>query len=69
MHCKGGLGRAGTVASMLLIDTGCALDGINAIAKVRSVRPGAVETAEQEEFILNWPARGASSLGVAAMPR
>ncbi|HDS1624244.1 TPA: cyclin-dependent kinase inhibitor 3 family protein [Stenotrophomonas maltophilia] len=69
VHCKGGLGRAGTVASMLLIDTGCASDGIDAIAKVRSVRPGAVETAEQEEFILNWSARGASSLGVAAMPR
>nr|WP_312962182.1 protein-tyrosine phosphatase family protein [Stenotrophomonas indicatrix] len=61
VHCKGGLGRAGTVASMLLIDTGCASDGIDAIAKVRSVRPGAVETAEQEEFILNWAARGTLS--------
>lgn len=62
VHCKGGLGRAGTVASMLLIETGCASDGIDAIAKVRSVRPGAVETAEQEEFILNWSNRGAQSL-------
>lgn len=24
VHCKGGLGRAGTVASMLLIEKGCA---------------------------------------------
>nr|KAJ9631430.1 hypothetical protein H2204_008157 [Knufia peltigerae] len=59
VHCKGGLGRAGTVASMLLIETGCASDGTDAIAKVRSVRPGAVETPEQEEFILNWPDRRA----------
>lgn len=63
VHCKGGLGRAGTVASMLLIETGCASDGIDAIARVRSVRPGAVETAEQEYFILNWPERRATSLG------
>ena len=62
VHCKGGLGRAGTVASMLLIETGFASDGIDAIAKVRSVRPGAVETAEQEEFILNWSNRGARRL-------
>jgi len=47
---------------MLLIQTGCASDGIDAIAKVRSVRPGAVETAEQEEFILNWSDQGATSL-------
>lgn len=59
VHCKGGLGRAGTVASMLLIETGCASDGADAIAKVRAVRPAAVETPEQEEFILNWPDRGA----------
>ncbi len=62
VHCKGGLGRAGTVASMLLIETGFASDGIDAIAKVRSVRPGAVETAEQEEFILNWSNCGARRL-------
>ncbi|HDS1545987.1 TPA: cyclin-dependent kinase inhibitor 3 family protein [Stenotrophomonas maltophilia] len=61
VHCKGGLGRAGTVASMLLIETGCASDGIDAIAKVRSVRPGAVETAEQERFILDWANRDAHS--------
>jgi len=63
VHCKGGLGRAGTVASMLLIETRCVSDGIDAIAKVRSVRPGAVETVEQEEFILSWPERMAPSLG------
>ncbi|WP_423169236.1 cyclin-dependent kinase inhibitor 3 family protein [Stenotrophomonas geniculata] len=59
VHCKGGLGRAGTVASMLLIETGCASDGTDAISKVRAVRPAAVETPEQEEFILNWPDRRA----------
>ncbi|MCR1818408.1 MULTISPECIES: cyclin-dependent kinase inhibitor 3 family protein [Stenotrophomonas] len=63
VHCKGGLGRAGTVASMLLLETGCASDGSDAIAKVRSVRPGAVETPEQEKFILNWSAHRIPGLG------
>lgn len=52
VHCKGGLGRAGTVAAMLLVDTG---DGPGmAMCKVREVRPGAVETDAQEEFLIYW---------------
>lgn len=49
------------VASMLLIATVCDSDDVGAIAKVRSVRPGAVETTEHEEFILNWAGRGAQN--------
>ena len=54
VHCKGGLGRAGTVASMLLLDTGEAQDGDESIGMVRQVRPGAIETVVQEVFIRNW---------------
>ena len=54
VHCKGGLGRAGTVACMLLLDTGSVNTAAEAIAMVRSVRPGAVETRAQEEFLRSW---------------
>ncbi|WP_442246983.1 cyclin-dependent kinase inhibitor 3 family protein [Stenotrophomonas riyadhensis] len=54
VHCKGGLGRAGTVACLLLLGTGMATTGEQAIRMVRQVRPGAVETREQEEFICDW---------------
>jgi ADP-ribosyl-[dinitrogen reductase] hydrolase len=51
VHCRGGLGRAGTIASILLLDTGHAEDADTAIAMVRSVRPGAIEKVGQEAFI------------------
>lgn len=54
VHCKGGLGRAGTVASMLLLESRAATDGDDAMAKVRQARPGAIETPEQESFIRTW---------------
>jgi ADP-ribosyl-[dinitrogen reductase] hydrolase len=53
-HCKGGLGRAGTAASILLLDSGAAQSADEAMSRVRSVRPGAVETSEQEKFIRDW---------------
>lgn len=51
VHCKGGLGRAGTVACLLLLDSGVVSDADEAMARVRVVRPGAVETLEQEAFL------------------
>lgn len=54
VHCKGGLGRAGTVASMLLLDSGAADVPDEAMRLVRAVRPGAIETPEQEAFLKNW---------------
>lgn len=54
VHCKGGLGRAGTVACMLLLQSNAAKDGEDAISKVRLARPGAIETPEQEAFIRAW---------------
>lgn len=58
VHCKGGLGRAGTVACLLLLDSGAAADANQAMEKVRAVRRGAIETAAQEDFLRAWPASG-----------
>ena len=49
VHCRGGLGRAGTIAARLLVELGMA--PTTAIANVRAVRPGAIETVDQEEFV------------------
>lgn len=50
VHCRGGLGRAGTVAARLLVELGTAAH--EAVAAVRQVREGAVETREQEQHVL-----------------
>ena len=51
VHCKGGLGRAGTVAARLLMAANPTLSSSAAIAMVRAVRPGAVETYLQEQYL------------------
>ena len=50
VHCRGGRGRAGTIAARLLIELG--MEPAAAIRRVRAVRPGAIETREQEEYVL-----------------
>lgn len=50
VHCKGGLGRAGTIAARLLAELG--VDSGEAIARVRAVRPGALETKAQEAHVM-----------------
>ena len=54
VHCKGGLGRAGTVACMLLLATKPTIDVDEIMSAVRTVRPGAIETLEQEGFLREW---------------
>ncbi len=49
LHCRGGLGRTGTVAARLLVELGSA--PALAIEQVRRARPGSIETREQEEFV------------------
>ena len=49
IHCKGGLGRAGTIAALLLRHLGFSAE--KSIELVRKSRPGAIETKEQEIFI------------------
>lgn len=49
VHCRGGLGRSGTIGARLLVDCGMAPG--QAIALVRQHRPGAIETKAQEEYV------------------
>jgi ADP-ribosylglycohydrolase len=49
IHCRGGLGRAGTMAALALIERGAS--AAEAMAVVRAARPGAIETAAQERFL------------------
>ncbi len=49
MHCMGGFGRAGTMAACYLIMQGETAK--KSIQQVRSLRPGTIETKEQEVFI------------------
>jgi ADP-ribosyl-[dinitrogen reductase] hydrolase len=53
VHCRGGLGRAGTVAARLLVELGVPAD--EAIRRVRAARPGAIETEQQEQYVRNLP--------------
>jgi ADP-ribosyl-[dinitrogen reductase] hydrolase len=50
VHCRGGLGRAGTIAARLLVE--CGEVPAKALERVRAVRPGAVETRQQEKYVL-----------------
>jgi ADP-ribosyl-[dinitrogen reductase] hydrolase len=50
VHCKGGLGRAGTIAARLLAELG--VEPSEAIGMVRKVRPGAIETQAQRRHVL-----------------
>jgi len=49
LHCRGGLGRTGIVAALLLIEHGAEPE--TAIREVRKARPGAIETAKQEAYV------------------
>ena len=49
VHCKGGLGRTGTITARLLVESGVAAD--SAISLVRTARPGAIENDAQESYV------------------
>jgi len=49
IHCAAGLGRTGTVMAAWLVTQG--LDADAAIARIRELRPGSIETDEQEEAV------------------
>ncbi len=49
IHCRGGMGRTGTLAARLLVELG--VTPAAAIAAVRRARPGALENAEQEKHV------------------
>jgi len=60
IHCRGGIGRSGLVAGLILAERGCAPR--DAIRQVRASRPGAIETAAQEQYVLKAKARPPGSV-------
>ncbi|EDP66150.1 ADP-ribosylation/Crystallin J1 [alpha proteobacterium BAL199] len=56
VHCRAGRGRSGTIVAALLIAGGLAPD--DAIGAVRSARPGAIETTDQEAWLRQISLRG-----------
>jgi len=53
LHCAAGLGRTGTMAAKILVTMG--VPGVSAITLVRTSRPGTIETATQEQYVLGGP--------------
>ncbi|MCI1711440.1 MAG: ADP-ribosylglycohydrolase family protein [Chiayiivirga sp.] len=51
VHCKGGLGRAGTIAARLLLELRECPTTEEAIQRVRLARPDAIETVAQEQYL------------------
>jgi atypical dual specificity phosphatase len=49
VHCTAGLGRSGTMSAAYLVAKGAT--AAEAIARVRELRPGSIETEEQEEAV------------------
>jgi len=50
LHCRGGIGRTGTIAARLLVEFG--FEPSKAIALVRRARQGTIETLAQERYVL-----------------
>ncbi len=65
VHCRGGLGRAGTVAARILVELGHA--SADAVDMVRTARPGAIETRAQWNYVMQLT--GDASKGAGAVNR
>lgn len=52
IHCKGGFGRTGTVAAMILMEGGVGRE--EAVRLARQTREGAIETRRQEQFLSDY---------------
>lgn len=55
VHCHGGLGRTGTMLSTWFVVQGMTAD--DAMAHVRGLRPGSIETEEQEDAVRRFEER------------
>ncbi|MBN1865895.1 dual specificity protein phosphatase family protein [Candidatus Sumerlaeota bacterium] len=52
VHCAAGYGRTGMLLACCLVAEGSTPE--EAVAQVRRLRPGSIETHEQEEFVKRW---------------
>ncbi|MEZ4322937.1 MAG: dual specificity protein phosphatase family protein [Myxococcota bacterium] len=52
VHCLAGRGRSGTMAAIWFVHEG--LSAVEAIALIRELRPGSIETIEQEEVVVQY---------------
>jgi len=55
VHCMAGRGRTGTMAACYLVSLG--RDADEALREIRALRPGSVETREQEQVVRRFAAR------------
>jgi len=54
VHCAAGIGRTGTMLAAFLVARG--MEPAEAIDRVRDLRPGSIETREQEQAVYDWKA-------------
>jgi atypical dual specificity phosphatase len=59
VHCGAGMGRTGVVLACYLVSRGQTPQ--NAITRIRRLRPGSIETAEQEQSIFEFARRHRSA--------
>ena len=52
VHCRGGRGRTGTVAAVMMIELGATPR--EAVTRVRAVKPSAIENPTQERYVLGY---------------
>lgn len=58
VHCHGGMGRTGTILACYLVAHG--MGAADAIARLRALRPGSIETPEQEAAVVAFTAMRAA---------
>jgi atypical dual specificity phosphatase len=63
VHCSAGLGRTGVVLACYLVGKG--MSAQNAIARIRRLRPGSIETTEQAEAVVEFARRRRTSSSAA----